>query len=185
MTNWGAHHLDIAQWGLGMDDSGPVEIEREGTPVYNPQQLYETPQKFDVTFRYANGTVLLCSAGTGKYKGGTLFEGEKGSVFVSRGALESTPDEILEEPLDDKCVKLYLSTDHHQNWLDCIKSRKDPICSVEVGHRAATVCHLGNIAVRTGKKVVWDPKKQAVVGDAELAKWVTRPYRAPWTLPAA
>ena len=182
MTNWGAHHLDIAQWGLGMDDSGPVEIVPEGTPVYDPQKRYETPQKFEVRYRYANGTELLCSGGTGKYRGGTLFEGEKGSIFVSRGALESTPEEILEEPLDDKCVKLYVSSDHHQNWLDCIKSRKDPVCSVDVGHRSASVCHLGNIAVRTGKKLVWDPQQQQVVGDAELAKWVSRPYRLPWKL---
>jgi predicted dehydrogenase len=183
MTNWGAHHLDIAQWGLGMDDSGPVEIE--GSAVYNAQKIYETPQKFDVTYKYANGTVLLCSSGTGKYKGGTLFEGEKGSIFVSRGALESTPEEILDQPLDDKCVKLYVSPDHHKNWLDCIKSRQDPICKIEVGHRSATVCHLGNIAVRTGKKVVWDPVKQEIVGDAELAGWAARPYRAPWKLPVA
>lgn len=182
MTNWGAHHLDIAQWGLGMDDSGPVEVEASNV-VYHPQMLFETPQRFDVTYKYANGTTLLCSSGTGKYKGGTLFEGEKGSIFVARGNLESTPEEILEEPLDDKAERLYVSHSHYQNWLDCIKSRKDPICNVDVGHRSSTVCHLGTIAVRTGKKVVWDPVKQEIVGDAELAKWVSRPYRAPWKLP--
>jgi predicted dehydrogenase len=181
MTNWGAHHLDIAQWGLGMDESGPVEIE--GSAVYNAEGLYETPDKFDITYKYGDGTTILCSSGTGKYRGGTLFEGEKGSLFVSRGALETTPDEILEEPLDDNCVKLYTSRNHHQNWLECIKSRKDPICSVEIGHRSATVCHLGNIAVRTGKKVRWDPVKERIVGDGKLAKWVSRPYRAPWRLP--
>ncbi len=183
MTNWGAHHLDIAQWGLGMDDSGPVEIE--GSGVYDPQKRYETPQKFDVTYRYADGTVIYCSSGSGKYRTGTLFEGDKGSIYVNRGALESTPDEILDVPLDDKSVRLYESHEHHANWLECIKTRKDPICSVEIGHRSATVCHLGNIAVRTGKKVVWDPKKEAIVGDAELAGWVRRPYRAPWKLPEA
>jgi len=184
MTNWGAHHLDIAQWGLGTDASGPVEIERLGEPVYNAEHLYETPTEFDVTYKYLDGPVLFCSSGTGRYKGGTLCEGEKGSIFVSRGTLESTPEEILEEPLDDKCVKLYASMDHHQNWLECIKTRKDPICCVEVGHRSVTVCHLGNIAVRTGKRILWDPQKQEVGGDAELARWVTRPYRAPWVLPA-
>ena len=81
-------------------------------------------------------------------------------------------------------MKLYASNDHYQNWLDCVKSRKDPICGVEIGHRSATVCHLGNIALRTGKKVVWDPKQEKIVGDAELAHWLTRPYRAPWRLPA-
>jgi predicted dehydrogenase len=183
MTNWGAHHLDIAQWGLGQDESGPVEIE--GSAEYNPEKLYETPTKFDVRYKYADGTVLLCSSGTGKYRGGTLFEGGKGSIYVNRGALESTPEEILEEPLGSKRVKLYESADHYRNWLDCIKTRQDPICKVEIGHRSATMCHLGNIAVRSGKKVVWDPAKQQIVGDAELAKWASRPYRAPWKLPAA
>jgi predicted dehydrogenase len=182
MTNWGAHHLDIAQWGLGTDDRGPVEVERLSDPLYSPENYFETPRRFELAYQYADGTTLLCSGGTGQYKGGTLFEGEKGSIFVSRGALESTPEDILEEPLDDKCVKLYESIDHHQNWLDCIKSRKDPICSAEIGHRSATVCHLGNIAVRTGKKVTWDPLQQQIVGDAELAKWASRPYRAPWKL---
>ena len=183
MTNWGAHHLDIAQWGLGMDDSGPVQIS--ATAEFNPEKLYETPQTCDVTYKYANGTVLLCSSGTKKYKSGTTFEGEKGTIHVTRGDVESSPEAILEQPLDDKCVKLYVSDDHHRNWLDCIKSRKDPICHVEVGHRSATVCHLGNIAIRTGKEVNWDPQKQEIIGDTELAKWVSRPYRAPWSLPMA
>ena len=182
MTNWGAHHLDIAQWGLGMDESGPVEVQ--ATATFNPEKLYETPMTFDVTYKYASGTVMQCNGGTGKYKGGTTFEGEKGVIFVSRGKLESTPEDILTQPLDEKSVRLYASTDHHQNWLDCIKSRRDPICNVDIGHRSATVCHLGNIAVRTGKKVVWDPVKQEIVGDPELAKWASRPYRAPWQLPA-
>jgi len=182
MTNWGAHHLDITQWGLGMDQSGPIEIE--GTAVYNAEGYYETPQTFDATYKYADGTIVYCSIGTGKYRGGTTFEGERGSIHVTRGSVESTPEKILEEPLDDKSVRLYVSNQHHQNWLDCIKSRKDPICNVEVGHRSATVCHLGNIAIRTGKKVHWDPVKEQIVGDAELAKWTTRPYRAPWQLPS-
>jgi predicted dehydrogenase len=181
MTNWGAHHLDIAQWGLGTDASGPVEIE--GTGTYNAEKLYETPQKFDVSFKYADGVVVSASSGSGKYKGGTTFEGEKGSIHVTRGSISATPAEILEQPLDGRSVRLYASDDHHQNWLDCIKSRKDPICKVEIGHRSATVCHLGNIAIRTGKKISWDPGKEEIVGDANLAKGVSRPYRDPWKLP--
>ena len=182
MTNFGAHHLDIAQWGLGMDESGPVEIE--GSAVYNAEKHYETPETFDATYKYANGTVVHCNGGGKKYPGGTTFEGELGTIFVSRGNIESTPEDILSKPLDDKSVRLYESKEHHQNWLDCIKSRKDPICNVETGHRSATVCHLGNIAIRTGKKVTWDPVKEKIVGDSELAKWSSRPYRAPWKLPA-
>ena len=86
MTNWGAHHLDIAQWGLGMDGSGPVEIE--GSAIYNQDKLYETPQTFEATFKYANGTVVQCSGGTGKYKNGVTFEGEKGTIHVTRGTLQ-------------------------------------------------------------------------------------------------
>jgi predicted dehydrogenase len=183
MTNWGAHHLDIAQWGLGMDDSGPVEIQ--ATAEFNKEKLYETPQSFEVTYKYAGGTVIHCASDGNKYKGGTTFEGEQGVIYVTRGTVESTPADILTQALDEKSVRLYASTDHHKNWLECIKSRKDPICNVEIGHRSATVCHLGNIAVRTGKKVVWDPEKQDIVGDAELAKYVSRPYRAPWRLPTA
>jgi predicted dehydrogenase len=179
MTNWGAHQLDITQWALGTDQSGPVEIQ--GTAVYNSEKLYETPQNFDVTFKYENGTVVQCSGGTGKFKGGVRFEGEKGSIHVNRGALECSPEEILEQPLS---VRLYASTDHYKNWLDCIKTRKDPICSADIGHRSATVCHLGNIAIRTGKTVKWDPKTEQIIGDTALAGWVARQYRKPWRLPA-
>jgi predicted dehydrogenase len=183
MTNWGAHHLDIAQWALGMDHSGPVEIS--GSATYNAEKLYETPPQFDVTYRYASGTIIECSSGTGKFKGGCTFEGEKGTIHVTRGTITSTPAAILETPLDASAVRLYASDNHAQNWLDCIKSRKDPICAVEIGHRSATVCHLGNIAIRSGKKVTWDPAKEKIIGDPALAGWTTRPYRAPWKLPHA
>jgi hypothetical protein len=75
------------------------------------------------------------------------------------------------------------SGNHYQNWLDCIRSRKPPICDVAIGHRSATVCHLGNIAIRIGRKIAWDPTKQAIVGDDEAAAMPARPYRAPWKLP--
>jgi predicted dehydrogenase len=181
MTNWGAHHLDIVQWALGMDASGPVEAT--ATAEYDPQKRYEVPETFHITYRYANGTVVECNSGGNKFKMGARFEGEKGVIYVNRGALESEPDEILEEPLKDGDVRLYTSKNHHQNWLDCIKSRKDPICDVDIGHHSAIVCHLGNIAVRSGKKVRWDPAREEIVGDADLAKWTTKAYRAPWKLP--
>lgn len=189
MTNWGAHHLDITQWALGMDESGPVDIE--GTGVFNAEKLYETPQTFHITYKYANGTVVECNSGGNKYKMGCTFEGEKGTIYVNRGALTFEPDTIEEEPLKDSDIRLYpefknyarARSAHHANWLDCIKTRKPPVCDVAVGHRSATVCHLGSISVRTGKKITWDPKKEEVVGDAELAKWTTKAYRAPWKLP--
>ena len=111
-----------------------------------------------------------------------LFEGDKGTIFVNRGVLESNPQEIADEALQ-RIGQAPKFKSHHQNWLECIKSRQLPVCDVAIGHRSATVCHLGNIAVRTGKTIKWDPAKEQVVGDAELAKWADKPYRAPWQLP--
>lgn len=178
MTNWGAHHLDIAQWGLGMDESGPIETE--GTAKFHPQMWFETPTSFQVTHKYANGVTLLCGPGQ---PDGTTFEGDKGKIFVNRGKISVDPEGILKETLTDKDVRLYVSTSHHGNWLQCIRDRKLPICDAEVGHRSATVCHLGNIALRTGKKLKWDPAKEEMIGDAEANKWVDKEYRAPWKLP--
>lgn len=203
MTNWGAHHLDIAQWALGMDESGPVEIQGEGR--FNAAKLFETPEQFSITYKYANGVVVECRSprslvsellsdkaepareilnGKDEFTG-CIFEGEKGLLYINRGVVRAWPDEIFESPLKDSDVRLYASKNHHQNWLECIKSRKQPICNAAVGHRSATVCHLGNISIRTGKKITWDPAKEQIVGDAELAKWVDKPYRAPWVLPKA
>jgi predicted dehydrogenase len=203
MTNWGAHHLDITQWALGMDESGPVDIV--GTGGYDEQKRFETPKRFSITYKYANGTIVECRSpqikvadvlpdkkehaleilnGKDEFNG-CIFEGEKGLLYVNRGSVRVWPDEIFETPIKDSDVRLYDSKEHHQNWLECIKSRKLPICDVAIGHRSATVCHLGNISIRSGKKVQWDPVKEEVVGDKETAKMVSRPYRAPWKLPTA
>jgi predicted dehydrogenase len=178
ITNWGAHHLDIAQWGLGMDDSGPVAIE--GKARFHAKNWYEVPEWFEVVYRYANGVKILCGM---DQRGGTTFEGDRGSVYVNRGKLESKPAELLKEQANVGEVHLYESNDHHGNWLECIRSRKLPICDVEIGHRSATVCHLGNISIRAGSKIAWDPVKEEVVGNREAAGMVSRPYRKPWELP--
>jgi predicted dehydrogenase len=180
LTNFGAHHLDIVQWALGTDQSGPVAIEAKAR--FHPQGWCEVPEWFQITYKYADGTTILCGQ---DYKGGVTFEGEKGTLFVDRGKIESTPSEIVKEAFTDSDVRLYVSRNHHKNWLECIKTRKLPICDVEIGHRSATVCHLGNIAVRTGRAIIWDPAKEEIVGDAEAAMMLSRPYRAPWKLPNA
>jgi predicted dehydrogenase len=177
MTNWGAHHLDIAQWGLGMDDSGPTAIE--GTAKYHSMKWYEVPQSCTVTYTYANGVKMSLSM-SGRL--GTEFIGDKGSIFVTRGKIETNPKELVSHKFDEKATRLYVSGNHHANWLECIKSGKLPICDVEIGHRSATVCHLGNIAIRTGKKLKWDPVKEKL-DDAEAAKMLTYEYRGPWKLP--
>jgi predicted dehydrogenase len=177
-TNFGAHDLDIAQWALGMDDSGPVSIE--GSATFNKDGWFETPETAKITYTYANGVPVLCTLGRGGNPGGVTFEGEKGTIRVRRGSITATPKEILSTPPGE--VKLYVSNNHHANWLECIKSRKLPICDAEIGHRSASVCHLGNVSVRLGRKIAWDPKKEEIVGDKEAAAMLTRPYRSPWKL---
>ncbi|MFM9966577.1 MAG: Gfo/Idh/MocA family protein [Planctomycetaceae bacterium] len=180
MTNFGAHHIDIAQWGLGMDDSGPVATE--GTATFHPEKHYEVTQSCRVTHTYANGVILIVGQGEKDCPGGVTFIGSEGTIFVDRGKITSTPAEIVKQPMTDSDERLYVSTNHHQNFLDCLKTRKLPICDVEIGHRAATICHLGNIALRLGRRIQWNPATEQIVGDDEAAKWVSRPYRAPWTL---
>jgi predicted dehydrogenase len=173
-TNFGAHHLDIAQWALGMNESGPVSAE--GQAKYHPQGWYETPDWTDITYKYTNGVTVKCGQ---DYPQGCTFEGEKGTIHVNRGRLEVKPAELQGHA---GSVKLEVSNNHHQNWLDCIKTRKTPIADVAIGHRSATVCHLGNIAIRLGRKITWDPAKEQIVGDSEAAKWTSKEYRKPWVL---
>ncbi len=181
-TNFGAHHLDVAQWGLGMDDSGPVSVE--GTGTFNPDGWYETPDTTEIKYTYANGVTLTArqKVGTTNKDQGTEFVGDKGSLFVYRGGIVATPKELLKGVELPKITSSQANVSHVNDFLDCVKSRKTPAADIEIGHRSATVCHLGNIAVRTGKKIAWDPKAEAIVGDADAAKWLTKEYRKPWTL---
>jgi predicted dehydrogenase len=181
MTNFGAHHLDIAQWGLNRDESGPVAVE--ATATFNKDGWFETPESSRLVYTYDDGVKILCDQGTGsRFKGGCLFEGDKGTIYVSRKVIESKPGGLVAEPLGSDDVHLSVSKDHYRNWLDCIRSREKPICDVAIGHRSATVCHLGNIAIRLGRPIRWDPVKEQIVGDTEAAAMQSRPYRAPWTL---
>ena len=194
-TNFGAHHLDTAQWGLGMDDSGPVSVE--GTAVYHPEGWYETPDRTVIKYKYANGVIMNCrqTPGTESKKQGTEFVCEKGSIFVWRGGVVASAPEVLKSvdvpgPLihDGRIVTLpaaekrYANFAHIHNFIDCVKSRETPAADISIGHRSATVCHLGNIAVRTGKKINWNPRTETIEGDPEAAKWLTKEYRKPYSL---
>ncbi|WP_299461421.1 Gfo/Idh/MocA family oxidoreductase [uncultured Gimesia sp.] len=181
-TNFGAHHLDIAQWGLGMDDSGPVSAE--GSAVFNPDGWYETPDSTDIKYTYDNGVVLNCRQvpDTKSNKQGTEFVGEKGSLFVYRGGIIANPPELLKSVEVPRIDNRDANIAHVNNFFDCIKTRKKPAADISIGHRSATVCHLGNIAVRTGKKIQWDPKQETIVGDSETAKWLSKEYRKPYEL---
>jgi predicted dehydrogenase len=175
MTNWGAHHLDIAQWGNQSDDTGPVEIRGKGE--FPKTGLFTTALNAEVEYTYANGVKIFLSKG-----GGTRFEGTEGWVYVNRGKLETEPKSLLTSVIGPDEIHLYQSNDHKQNFLDCIKSRKDPICNAEIGHRSSTVCHLGNIAMLLDRPLKWDPQAERFIGDDEANRMTWRPRRAPWSL---
>ncbi len=176
MTDWGAHHFDIAQWGLGTDLSGPVSVEGAGT--LPADGIYETYTSFNVNFEYENGIKMIAT----NPEHGTRFEGSDGWVHVWRGGLEAEPKELLHLTLGPGDVHLYESPGHHQDFINSMKTRQRPICDVEIGHRSVSCAHLANIALRLGRKLQWDPVKEEFVNDPEANLWLFRPYRAPWYL---
>lgn len=180
MTNWGAHHIDIAHWGMGMDASGPLSVE--GTGKFHPQGWHEVTESCRITYQYPGDVTMIVGQALKDVPGGTTFVGSAGKIHVNRGKLSSTPADIIKQELGTDDVRLYASDNHHANFLDCIKTRKQPICNVEVGHRSATACHLGNLAVRLGRKLNWDAEREDFVDDQEASALRTRPYRAPYTV---
>jgi len=176
MTNWGAHYLDIAQWGNGADDTGPVEIVGRGD--FPRTGLFTTAKTAEIEYTYANGVKLLLKTGGGN----TRFEGTEGWVFVTRGKIDAEPKSLLTSKIGPDEIHLYNSNDHKQNFLDCIRSRKDTICTAEIGHRTSTVCHLGNIAMLLGRKLKWDPKAERFINDSAANNMLARGMRAPWRL---
>lgn len=190
MTDWGAHHNDIAQWGIGADGSGPVAVEAEGAAPSKEPNSYNCHPTFKVTYTYADGTKLICSdrqipgSLEPKEGNGVLFVGEKDQwIFVNRGKIFASDEKLIKEPLAKDATRLYLSPNHMANFLTGVRDRKPCICTAEVGHRSVTVGHIGVIALRTGKKLKWDPVKQQF-DDADANKMLSREMRAPWKLEA-
>jgi predicted dehydrogenase len=170
MTDWGAHHFDICQWAMDMDNSGPVEIiPPDGKEV----KL--------LTFKYANGVLVYHGGYTGKGSG-IMFTGTEGKVDVSREHLITDPEKLLKEPIHPGEVHLYQSKGHHADFLECVRTRQRPICDVEIGCRSVTVCHLGNLAYWLKRPLKWNPVKEEFIGDDEANRWLDRPKRAPWCL---
>ena len=183
MTNWGAHHFDIAQWGLGADDTGPVSV-RPLSVHYHPKDHYEVFDACRAEFEYSGGVRMTVGQGEKDIPFGTTFIGTEGRLFVDRGKTVTTPEDLYETPLDSDDVRLTESDSHHGNFLDCVRSGARPICDVEIGHRSATVCHLANIALRTGKEFAWDPAAERFTGaNADEGNGrLMYDYRQPWSL---
>jgi len=159
---------DIAQWGLGMDDSGP-------TAIYLPDKDHK-----NLTFYYATGVKMTHEDFGRGYA--VRFIGSRGVIDIARGFFETLPGNLTARGFKDSDIKLYESNDHYQDWLDCIRSRKQPLSTAEIGHRTATVCFLTNIAYELNRPLKWDPVKEEFVNDAEANKLRSGMVRAPWKM---
>jgi predicted dehydrogenase len=214
VTDWGAHHYDITQWALSMDESGPSEViapDKAGD-IYGARVIYRGSPAGDeivvthkqVVYEYdrevpagkdKDGNATPARTERASESNGILFIGEKGRIFVSRSMLVSEPDTIAKQPLSASERKVHRTDGkgmgpHHRNWVDCIKTREKPICDVEVGARSVTVCHLANIAywyLKPGQSLTWDPKKWEFTGEGaqQANAWRTRERRPGYEIPQA
>lgn len=190
MTDWGAHHNDIALWAIGLP--GPVAVE--GKSLADPiPGGYTAISDYEVKFTYSNGVIHNVRTTkadnifggvedpTGQ-RNGVRFEGTQGWIWVNRGNLRASDKAFIDTPLSEGSLRLYTSDDHMGNFFDCMRSRKAPIADVEAGHRSASISHLGAIALRTGLKLHWDPAAEKFVGDnaKEANKYLAREMRKPY-----
>jgi predicted dehydrogenase len=183
ITDWGAHHMDIAQWALDMDKSGPVKIENIRGEMPPPGALYNTASTFHFECVYANG-VRMDVDDESVGPNGITFEGENGrKIFVNREKLEFTPESLRREKIAENEIHLYESKHHEGNFIDCIYSGKPTVAPVETAHRSITIAHIANIALRLGRTAIqWDPAKERFVGDDKANAMLSRPMRKPWSL---
>jgi predicted dehydrogenase len=190
MTDWGAHHNDIAYWAIGLLAPEKVESRVLTQPIAGG---YDTFSEYEVNYTYANGIRLDIrttrdESFTGAklkengQRNGIRFEGTEGWIWVNRDGISASDPELLKTPLPENAVRLYSSSNHMGNFFDCVGSRKLPICDVETGHRSATMCHLGAISMRTGRKLTWDASRETFVGEhaREGNAHVQRVLRAPY-----
>ena len=179
ITTWGIHHIDIAQWGDGADNTGPVEVE--GSAVFPESGLYDCATAWDMTLTYGNG-VVLNFVDNKKQRQGVRFAGTEGWVFVKRGAIEAEPKSLLREQIVPEQRHLTISNDHWDSFLECVRTRRTPVSSIDAAVRTDTVCHISDIAMRLGRKLYWDPHHEEFVNDGEANRMLSRAWRSPWHL---
>jgi len=179
LTDWGAHLIDIAQWGNDTESTGPIEVQ--GTGTFPREGLYNTATDFSIDYKYANGVTMNVSAS----QPGIRFEGTEGWIGNKgwNAPMEAEPKTILDSQIGPNEIHLYTEPEGEQrNFLDCVKSRKPCYAPAEVGHRTITIAHIGHIAIRLGRKLRWNPEKERFVGDDEANRMLSRPMRKPWKL---
>ena len=195
MTDWGCHFVDVAQWGMGMDDSGPLEIDGKAS-FPTVENGYNVATRYWARMVYPGDVELVIDDGQTRY--GIMFEGQEGRIFVNDGGVFGKPVEDLKDdplppeqytiyPHDNPSRKLQAGSlgaphNHMANFIDCVRSRKTPISDAAGQHRTASACHLGNISMRLGRKLAWDPRKELFVGDDEANRWLGRKQRSPYEI---
>ena len=189
MTDWGAHHVDIAHWVIGAADTSPVEIGgeaehpvelKDGYPVADDQ--YNAALTFNVRCKFANGVELVIRDNTDEFDNGVMIEGEQGRIFVNRGKITGKAiEELASKPLPEDAISKLCNGQQHgnhmRNFFACIKTGQQPISDVYSHHRAITTCHLANIAIRLGRTLKWDPVKEQIIGDDAANSWLKREQR--------
>ena len=192
ITGWGQHHYDSAAWGMDTEHTGPISVE--AVAQFPKSGLWDVHGDFMVKAEYENGITMLTSGG---YPNGIRYEGSKGWIFVSRGsyvasasdpvdkeksskALDASDPKILTSEIKENEIHLYKSDNQHGNWLDCIKSRKEPISPVEIGHRACTICLISHIAMKVHDKLEWDPKFERFTNNEAANAMLKRSQRYPY-----
>ncbi len=188
LTDWCGHHVDIAHWGLGLDETGPIEIEGKGE--YPSTGLYDVPTAYDITCKYrdgagintAKGGVEMSITNNSVNPQGTKWIGENGWVFVRRGHIDAHPKSLLRQQIGANDIQLQHSTSHYRNFVDSVISRRQPLCPAETGHRSISVGLLGEIAMLLGRKIRWNPETEEIINDRAASNLLGRPYREPWVL---
>jgi predicted dehydrogenase len=183
LTDWAGHHVDIANWGVGLEHTGPVEISGKG--VYPQEGLYNVPVEYDILCRYANGIEMrIANASRLEHGMGTTWYGDRGWIHTNRGNILNASDpEILKEVIGVEEIHLYKSENHWQDFIDSVRSGTQAIAPIEPAYRAISVALLGEIAMTTGQTIKWDPVNETIINNEKASRLLKRPYRKPWSLP--
>ena len=181
ITDWGAHFLDVAQWGNGTDATTPVRVSARDVTIRD-KGIYDAPESFEIDYDYANGVKMTMFSTTDKDRWGVKFVGSEGWVFTENERLETHPKSLLRLRLSDAPIKLYDSNNHHRDFIDAVLDRSTTAAPAETAHRAASCCHLGAIAARLGRPLEFDPVKETFPGDSAANGLLTNPMRGGWTL---